>query len=159
MGLYGFKKFGQTLGDGHRATVFNEAVHTFSSADRLVAYTHLIQKLKLHLRHLSDSDLNVNDILECGRTFIVTLNRDDRRKHAFSLDLLKAEPQLVELVHTGLFHETDIVGMMRHAHAVAFVVFHFVLVCMHYECVLGCKETKKLNWFWSVRFDFVILRP
>ena len=94
-----------------------------------------------------------------GKRLEMATGRPFSMKQAFSLDLLKAEPQLVEVVHTGLFHETDIVGMMRHAHAVAFVVFHFVLVCMHYECVLGCKETKKLNWFWSVRFDFVILRP
>ena len=80
---------------------------------------------------MADNNLNINHILEGGGTLVVALDGNDRRKHTFCLDFLETIAQLVKVVDTGFFHKTDIVGMMRHAHAVTFVIFHFVLVSMH----------------------------
>jgi len=102
-----------------------------SNADQLTVGLHCVFKLKLHFAHPADSHLDVDDVLERGWAFVLAGNGDDRGEDVFRLDFVESAAQLVEPVDTRLFHETDIVGMMRHAHAVAFVIFHFVLVGVH----------------------------
>ena len=102
-----------------------------SYTDQLPVGTHGVFKLKLHFTHLADFHLNIDDILEGSWVFVFAGDGNDRGEDILRLDLLEAETQLVEPVDTGFFHETDIVGVVRHAHAVALIVFHFVFVGVH----------------------------
>ena len=101
------------------------------SADRLFAYAHRIGEIKLHLANLTDGDLYFDDILESRRTLVVALDGNHWRGDPLGLNFVKTIAQLVEKVDAGLLHETDIIRVMRHAHAIAFIIFHFVLVGRH----------------------------
>ena len=92
---------------------------------------HLIQEFKLHFGKLADADVHVNDILEGGGVLVVAFDGDDGRDNAFGLNLVEAEAQLVEIVDASFLHDAHIVGMVRDAHPVAFVIFHFVMVGVH----------------------------
>lgn len=100
-------------------------------ADDLLTHAHRVGEVELHLTDLGDGDLDFDDIFESCGTLVVALDGNDGGEDALSLNLVEAEAEMVQEVDTGFLHETDVVGMMRHAHAVAFIVFHFVLIDVH----------------------------
>ena len=154
-------ELGETFGNGYRTVVFDEAVRAVSDADHFAFNAHGIFELELHCTHFADVDIDFNDILESGGMFIFTGNRNDGREDVFRLDFIETEAQLVEPVDPSLFHETDIVGVMRHTHAVAFVVFHLVFVGVHRSAALFERSDKNREKSWNLWFrlkEFVFLR-
>ena len=102
-------------------------------ANRLLANTHCVGEVELHFADLADSDLNINNILEGRGAFVAALDGNHGRENALGLNLVEAIAKLVEVGHASLLHETNIVGMVRHAHPVTFVIFHFVLEGKHIQ--------------------------
>jgi len=68
------------------------------------------------------------------------LHPDDRRDDTVGFDLHIAGTNGVKISDAGLFHETDIVGVMRHAHPVGLVVVDFVMIDKHFWLILPCKD-------------------
>lgn len=102
-----------------------------AEADHLAGATHRIGELELEVLHVADDHLDVDEILEGGGMLVVTADGDHRGDNAFSLDAVETVAELIQKVDAGLLHEADIVGVMGDAHAVAFVIFYFVLVVVH----------------------------
>ena len=63
-------KVGETLGNGHGAVVFDEAVGTLSDAHHFAFNAHCVGEIKLHLTHPADAHFDLDDVLESGGTFV-----------------------------------------------------------------------------------------
>ena len=59
-------------------------------ANRFLSHAHLIRKFELHFADLANTDLNINDILESGRAFVVALDGHYGRENALGLNLVEA---------------------------------------------------------------------
>ena len=132
-------KFRKPSGNDHGTTVFHKTMGTLPQTNNLPSHAHGIGKLKLEVLHVTDGHLNLNDILEGCGMLVVTVDADHWRHHTFSLDAIEAVAQLVEVVHASLFHNTNVVGMVRDAHPVTFVILDFVFIWDHtyikYPCL------------------------
>ena len=121
----------QPSGDDHGPAVFHETVGALAETNNLAGATHRVGELELEVLHVADDDLDVDEVLERGGTFVAAVDGDYRRYDALSFDAIETIAELVQEIDTCFLHETDVIGVMGDAHAVALVIFHFVLVNVH----------------------------
>ena len=126
----------QPSGDDHGPAVFHETVGALAETNNLAGATHRVGELELEVLHVADGDLDFNEVLERGGMLVVATDGDHGRHHTLGLDAIEAIADAVKEIHSCLFHDTDIVGVMGDAHAVAFVIFYFVFVDVHIKSFL-----------------------
>ena len=129
--LNGLIQLRKPFGNDHWPSVFHEAVGALAEADDLAGHLHRVGELELEVLHVADDDLDVDEVLERGGTFVAAVDGDYRRYDALSFDAIETIAELVQEIDTCFLHETDVIGVMGDAHAVAFVIFHLVLVNVH----------------------------
>ena len=126
----------QPSGDDHGPAVFHETVGALAETNNLAGATHRVGELELEVLHVTDGDLDFNEVLERGGMLVIAADGDHRRDHTLGLDAIEAIADGIEEIDTCLFHDTDVVGVMGDAHAVAFVIFYFVFVDVHIKSFL-----------------------
>ena len=144
VGAEGLDETGETLGEGDRPASFQKAMDAGSGEYDRAPAGHNVSYPKLKSRYFLYEYFDRDLVLEGGRPFVRTMDLGNRRDHAFGLHLLETVSDAVQHVYTGLLHETDIVGMVRHAHTVALVILDFVDIRFNHNDLEFINDTAEI---------------
>ena len=129
--LDGFEELRKAFCEDNGTAVFHEAVGAVADADSAVVDGHEVFEADFEGTHFFDTYGDVYNVLEGGGVFVGAFYGHHGRDYPFGFHAVETVAQLVHPVDTGFFHKAHIVGVVGDAHAVAFVVFDFVLVMFH----------------------------
>ena len=121
-------ELGEALFERNGAAVLEEAVGAGGGAHRAAAAGHGVVEHYLQGRGLGHLYADLDGVLEGGGMLVAAFDGHHRRHYPLGLHAVEAVAQLVHPVDPRLFHEADVVAVVRDAHAVALVVFHLVAV-------------------------------
>ena len=91
---------------------------------RSVLLRHVVANRQHHAVERLHAHIHRDAVVERRRRQILAVHRRHGRNHPAALQFRIREAELFQIRHARFLHEADIIRVVRHAHAVGFIILH-----------------------------------